>query len=352
MIPSRTAARRLAGAALLAGLSGAVAWERQRRADARAIAADPETAELQRELRGRPVAVTSADGTRLHAEVFGPEGAPTIVLAHGWTCAIDFWHYQLRDLGGEFRVVAYDQRGHGRSQAPRDGEYTALALSDDLQAVIEACVPRGERCVVAGHSMGGMAVVSWAGHHTGKVRDHIAAAALISTGMGDYARHLLVLHPQWADGIHAVLAPRVVGSELPLPRRTTPLSHRATRYVALSPNARPAHVAFTERLFNQCPAATRAGCGRMFPKLDLYSSLPSLDVPTVVIVGEKDRLTPPWHAHRMAELLPQVAELLVIPEVGHQAPLEAHDLVTGRIRDLARRHLPARTGPVTLPASR
>jgi pimeloyl-ACP methyl ester carboxylesterase len=79
----------------------------------------------------------------------------------------------------------------------------------------------------------------------------------------------------------------------------------------------------------------------MFPKLDLYSSLPSLDVPTVVIVGEKDRLTPPWHAHRMAELLPQVVEVLVIPEVGHQAPLEAHGLVTGRIRELARRHLPA-----------
>jgi pimeloyl-ACP methyl ester carboxylesterase len=342
-MPRRTTARRLAGAALLAGL-GAVAWERQRRADARAIAADPETAELQRELPGRSVPVVSADGTRLHAEVFGLDGAPTIVLVHGWTCAIDFWHYQIRDLAGEFRVVAYDQRGHGRSRASRDGEYTAEALADDLQAVIEACVPRGERCLVAGHSMGGMTIVSWAGRHSDQVCRRVAAAALIDTGMGDLARQMLVLRPRWAERIHAVLAPRAVASSLPLPRRTSPISYRATRYVALSPGASPAHVAFTERLFNQCPDATRAGCGRMFPKLDLYASLSDLDVPTTVIVGEEDRLTPPWHARRMAELLPQVVEVLVIPEVGHQAPLEAHEVVTGRLRDLARDHLAARAG--------
>ena len=146
----RITARRAAGLAVLAGLG--TAWELQRRADARAIAADPETAELSNPLRGRPVEVVSADGTRLHAEVFGPEGAPSIVLAHGWTCCIDVWHYQLRDLRDEFRLVAYDQRGHGRSQAPKGGEYSPEALSDDLHAVIESCVPKGQRCVEIGRA--------------------------------------------------------------------------------------------------------------------------------------------------------------------------------------------------------
>src|SRR5258708_16805987 len=123
MSTSRSPRRRLLRAALAAGL-GVTALELQHRADLRAIAADPENAELTRELHGRALEVMSTDGIRLHAEVFGPDGAPTIVLAHGWLCALDFWHYQLRDLAGEFRVVAYDQRGHGRSEAPRDGHFT------------------------------------------------------------------------------------------------------------------------------------------------------------------------------------------------------------------------------------
>ena len=342
----RLTARRAAGLAVLAGLG--TAWELQRRADARAIAADPETAELGRELRGREMAVVSADGTRLHAEVFGRDGAPTIVLAHGWTCELDFWHYQLRDLGDEFRLVAYDQRGHGRSQAPgRDG-YTEEALSDDLHAVIEACVPRGEKCLVAGHSMGGMTIVAWAGRHAGQVHTHVAAAALISTGMGDLARQQLVLNGPWAGH----LQPHVFGSTLPLPRQTTPISYRITRYAALSPGARPAHVAFTERMFNDCPAPVRGGFGRMFPKLDIYDWVPRLDVPTTVIVGENDRLTPPWHARRMAGLLPHLAELVEIPEIGHMAPLEAAEVVNRHLRELARHHLPAPSAiaPQTLPA--
>lgn len=340
MPPSRTLLRGAVAAGLLAG-AGAIAWDRQRRADARAVAEDPANAELQRELRGRSVSVVSADGTRLHAEVFGPDDAPTVVLVHGWTCTIDFWHYQIRDLSDEFRVVAYDQRGHGRSQAPAAGGCTAQALADDLHAVIEACVPPGERCVVAGHSMGGMTIVSWAGTRPGQVQSHLAAAALVSTGMGDLTRQALILNPPWAARLRDVLAPRVAGLTLPLPQRSTPLSHRAVRYVALSRSASPATVAFAERMISATPAPTRGGFGRLFHELDLYDSLAELDVPTMVIVGEKDRLTPPWHARRMAELLPQLVEVVEIPEIGHMAPLEAPAQVTQCLRELARQRLPA-----------
>ncbi len=341
--------RRAAGLALL-GL-GMAGWEAQRRADARAIAADPETAELAHPVPGRPLTVESFDGTRLHVQVFGREGAPTIVLAHGWTCSIDFWHYQLRDLADEFRLVAYDQRGHGRSQASRDGEYSTQTLGDDLHAVIEACVPAGQRCVVAGHSMGGMTIAAWAGAHPDAVRDHVAAAALIDTGMGDLARQVLVLNPAWAHLLHNLVAPYVYGSTAALPKRTTPLSYRATRYVALQPDARPAHVAFTARMFNDTAPDTRGGYGRIFPKLDLYDDVSKLDVPTVVMVGERDRLTPPWHARRIAEVLPQLEELVEIPGVGHMAPLEAADLVTDRLRRLARAHLPSSRPSPNVPAN-
>ena len=316
-------------------------WEVQRRRDARAIAADPGTAELSREIRGREVEAVSADGTRLHAEVFGPEDAPTIVLVHGWTNEIAVWHHQIRDLMGEFRVVAYDQRGHGRSEPPRGGEYTDAALGDDLHAVIGATVPGGRRCVVVGHSMGGMTIVSWAGRNAEQVHEHVAAAMLIGTGMGDLVEQALLFRPRYGARLSRALWSRSVSLPLKLPQRTTPISYRAMRYIALSRKASPSAVAFTDRLTSRCPAPVRAGFGRSLSTLDLYESVPRLDVPTVVMVGAVDRLTPPWHARKLAETLPDVVELVELPEVGHMLQLEAPAEITSRIARLAREYLGA-----------
>ena len=110
---------------------------------------------------GRPVIVRSPDGTRLHTEVFGPEGGYPIVLAHGITCAIKVWANQITDLAGDYRVIAYDHRGHGRSGVPpRKGNYGLDFLAADLDAVLAATLAPGERAVIAGHSMGGIAIMS------------------------------------------------------------------------------------------------------------------------------------------------------------------------------------------------
>ncbi|NEE41516.1 alpha/beta hydrolase, partial [Streptomyces sp. SID7982] len=55
------------------------------------------------------LAVRSADGARIHVELHGPEDAPAVVLAHGWTCNTRFWDAQIRDLAADHRVIAYDQ---------------------------------------------------------------------------------------------------------------------------------------------------------------------------------------------------------------------------------------------------
>lgn len=65
----------------------------------------------------RELTAVSADGSRIHVEVYGPDDAPAVVLAHGWTCNTHFWAAQIRDLAVDHRVVAYDQRGHGRTLA-------------------------------------------------------------------------------------------------------------------------------------------------------------------------------------------------------------------------------------------
>ncbi len=94
--------------------------------------------------RGRVVPVRSKDGIRLHTEVFGPEDGHPVVLAHGITCAIRVWAYQIADLATDYRVIAFDHRGHGRSAVPaRRDRYSLDHLAGDLDSVLEATLRAG-----------------------------------------------------------------------------------------------------------------------------------------------------------------------------------------------------------------
>jgi pimeloyl-ACP methyl ester carboxylesterase len=134
----------------------------------------------------------------------------------------------------------------------------------------------------------------------------------------------------------------VLGVSAPLPP-ASPITCRAVRYVALSPKATPAQVAFCQELVLACRRDVRAGCGRTLSKLDLADAIEHLTVPTVVIAGEGDRLTPPSHAARLERLLPDSAGVVELERVGHMAPVEAHQQVNAAVRQLADRVLSARS---------
>jgi pimeloyl-ACP methyl ester carboxylesterase len=300
------------------------------------IARDPERAALSDPPRGRPLSIRSADGTMLHAEQFGSPEAVTVVLAHGWTESLAFWTYQIRALSRlGLRVVAYDLRGHGDSEPAAGGDYSIARFGEDLEAVLAGSVPREQRAVVAGHSLGAMAIAAWAEDHY--VEGRAGAAALINTGVGDLiADQLLVPVPAIAQALNRTIAVHgFLGSRAPLPRFSTPLTHAAIRYIAFGPAATPAQVAFYERMLIATPPDARASIGIALSELELYDALPRLSVPCIVIAGERDRLTPPSHARRIAEALPQLERLIVLPDTGHMAPLEQPGAVTDALAELA-----------------
>lgn len=338
--PHLTPAQRRAatGGALVAGAAAAI-WRAQLARDRRAVARDPEHARLFAALEGSPHRVRAGDGTELHAEVFGAEDAPTIVLVHGWMCALEFWSPQIQDLARDHRVVAFDLRGHRRSARPADDDYSITALADDLEAVLETLVPADRRVIVAGHSLGGMTTVAWAQRHPSS-RARLAAAALVNTGMGDLVSESLVVRmPTVAGRAQQLIGRAVLAAPAPLPRHSSPVTHRAIRYVALCPDATPAQVAFCEQMILACGPSVRAGFGRTLSKLALHDAVEDLDVPTLVIAGERDRLTPPSLARRLAEALPRPAGLTTLPRVGHMAPVEDADAVIAALRGLADDHL-------------
>ena len=319
-----------------AALAGGAAFEMDRRRLLRLRDQDPEWHELNTPLEGRSQEVTSADGTRIHVEIFGPEDAPSIVLIHGWLEKIEFWHHQIRDLSRDFRVVAYDQRGHGASAQPEAEAYTDEALSDDLQAVLEACIPAGKACVAAGHSMGGMSIVAWAGRHLDALNTRLAGAALINTGMSELNRHQAFVDPRAGELVHRAVMLPVFVSQLAWPTRLDPIGFHLTRRVAFTRNAGVGQVAFAHRMFTTTNPHVRAGFGRMFIPLDLTTAVRQLTVPSIVIGGELDLLLPIWHSEQLAATLPNLVEYAPLPGVGHMSPLEAPGEVTPRIGRLAR----------------
>ncbi|MFD0404951.1 alpha/beta fold hydrolase [Kitasatospora sp. NPDC127116] len=284
------------------------------------------------------LSVRSADGIRLHVEVHGRPGAPTVVLAHGWTCSTAFWAPVIRRLSDRYRVVAYDQRGHGNSEIPPSrARYSTRALAEDLSAVLARTVPAGERAVLAGHSMGGMTIMTAGGRP--EVADRTAAAVLISTGPGDLVAELTVLPPAVRPrGLRRFLHRQLLRSRMPL-GPVSPVSRVALKYATMGPGSSAGQVEATARIVHACPTAVRANWAAVLERLDVHAGLARLAAPTAVVVGTGDRLTPPVHAHRIVAELPDPQGLLLLPGVGHMSPLERPDEVAAEIHRMAAAYL-------------
>jgi len=277
----------------------------------------------------RESTVTSADGSRLHVEVHGPEGAPAVVLAHGWCCSTAFWAAQTRDLAVDHRVVVYDQRGHGRS--PAAVSYSTDALADDLEAVLEATLAPGEKAVVVGHSMGGMTVLAAAGR--ARFREHAVAVLLCSTGSSRLVDESLVV-PMRAGRTRTRLTRKVLGTRAPL-GPVTPAARRILKYATMGPGSAPHMVEACARIVHACPRTVRHAWSQVLDSLDLDHGVRELAVPTAVVVGTADRMTPPVHARALVAALPQCVGSTELTGLGHMTPVEAPELVSGKIRELA-----------------
>ncbi|MFE9886364.1 alpha/beta fold hydrolase [Streptomyces scopuliridis] len=290
----------------------------------------------------RELTAVSADGTRIHVEVHGDDGRPAVVLAHGWTCSIRFWAAQLADLAADHRVIVYDQRGHGRTAAPASHSgYSTDALADDLEAVLATTLEPGERAVLAGHSMGGMTLMAAARRPV--FREHAAAVLLCSTGSSRLIPEARVV-PMRPGRTRTWISRRVLGARAPL-GPVTPLSKRILRYGTMGPGAAPDRVAECARIVHACPRPVRVAWAHVLGALDLDAEVRELRVPTAVIVGSDDRLTPPAPARAMAAALPDRAALsdpaglIELTGVGHMTPVEAPEAVTGAIRSLVGTYL-------------
>jgi pimeloyl-ACP methyl ester carboxylesterase len=314
-------------------------------------------------LHSAPVRVEADDGTLLHVEVDELEpaeaaeparrgqrgrrgrGEPplTVVFSHGYALSLDSWHYERKALRGRYRMVFWDQRGHGRSATGPPGSATIDQVGKDLARVLEAVAPEGP-LVLVGHSMGGMTVMSLAQQDPQLFDERVIGVALISTSAGGLRRvdfgfpHLGPIVQRLAPGaVRALsLTPALVERGRRIGSDLEALLVRRYSYASPVPAAL---VRFTADMI----ASTRLEVISDFlptfsthDKLEALATLRGNEV--LVMVGDGDLLTPVAHSEEIVRRIPG-AEHIVVRDSGHLLMLEHPEVVTMHLIDLIERSL-------------
>lgn len=327
-------------------------------------------------LRGVPQTVMAADGTELYVEVDDPFGwprsadwrlggrtarhtaaagragnggranretRPTLLFTHGFCLPQDCWHHQRAEFSGEYRMVFWDQRGHGRSDRLKpDAELSIEVTGEDLYAVIEAACPTGP-IILIGHSMGGMTMMALAEAHPELFGDRILGVALMSTSAAEMADLELGL-PRAAAKVLNRAAPGVF-ELLAKQRALVDRGRRAsgdlglvlTRRYAFGSDAPESAVRFVKELIESTPIDVIARYFTVLRDHDKVDALPVFDrVPALVLAADRDLLLPLKHSRALADAIPG-AEFVIVQNAGHVVILEHPHEVNGALRRLVDR---------------
>jgi len=284
--------------------------------------------------------VRTHDGLELHVSTHGPEDAPvSVVLAHCWTADEADWHYQVRDLltrfGHQVRIVTWDHRGHGKSPTCGASACTIDNLAGDMGDVIDHYAPSG-RLVLAGHSIGGMTMTALPTARP-DLLPRVAGLLFVASSSGRLDTVTLGL-PEMGRFLRAQIPLVLATRARMLSRGTRRSSPRIERQVAqrflFGRSPRPRDIGLVVDQMISCSAETYSGYYRDMMSHERTDALPAYDgIPTTVLVGSADLLTPPHHGRRIATNI-RGARFVVAPDAGHMLPLERDRLVSDELIDL------------------
>jgi 3-oxoadipate enol-lactonase len=246
-----------------------------------------------------PSGTIEVDGVRLAYRVDGPATAPALVLSNSLDLDRRMWQPQIAALARRFRVVRYDQRGHGRSSVPA-GPYTLDRLGGDLLALVDAL--QVGRAHICGISLGGLVAQWLAVRHPDRVDRVILAntGARIGTEAG-WDDRIRRVH---AGGMEAI-RDLVVGRFLSAPFRQ--VHPDIVRWVGdlLVATAPEGYVA-------TCEALRAAG---------LRGEVGAIRAPTLVMAGGLDESTPGDHSHALHAAIAG-SKLVILPDAAHLSNVE------------------------------
>jgi len=239
------------------------------------------------------------NGIELNYTVEG-EGA-WVVMSHSLACAIPMWDEQAQALRLRYKVLRFDTRGHGGSDAPA-GPYTLGQMADDLHGLLAA---RGvTRPHFVGLSMGGMIGMTYALEHPGALRSLVLCDT--SSRVGPEAK------PVWDERIRIATEQGMEPLVEPTLKRwfTEPFLAR-----------RPPAVERVRDMIRATPVTGYVGCCHAIPQIDLTDRLHGIACPVQIIVGEQDVGTPVAMARAIHQAIAG-SDLVVIPDASHLSNVE------------------------------
>lgn len=252
-----------------------------------------------------------ANGISMRYAVDGPADGPVVVMSHSLSANLTMWDWQMPVLS-PYCVVRYDTRGHGGTDAPAD-DYTLELLADDLFALLDA-IDLGPVHYV-GLSMGGMI------GQTAAVKDQ---SRFLSLSLCDTSSAVPeALRGTWKDRIEAARSSGMASL----------VDGTIDRWFSADYQSRSsAEVDKVRRMIRATTVEGYCGCCHAIMGLNVTDRLPSITVPTLLIVGEDDPGTP-VAAHELIHRQIAGSELVVIPDALHFSNVEQqgafNDALTG-----------------------
>ncbi|WP_194834747.1 alpha/beta fold hydrolase [Nocardia sp. XZ_19_369] len=290
----------------------------------------------------RRATVSTEDGVALAVREYGPRNAElTVVLLHGHCLRTESWTDVRDGLRRQYpgaRIVCYDHRGHGDSAAASRQTYQLAQLGYDLRDVLDAVAPTGP-VVLVGHSMGGMTVLTYVSQRPHEIGTRIVGVALIATAASGLAE----------AGFGLLLRNPVISVFQAAVRRAPVLMHHAKLLACkvFAPIIRMAEfgdrkvsarvLALANAMHNATPIVTMAGFLSSFMDYDRTDALAVLSqIPTLVLCGTADLMTPPSHSIAMAAGI-EYSDLVLVEGAGHSVILEQPERVAEAVARLAKR---------------
>jgi 3-oxoadipate enol-lactonase len=252
-----------------------------------------------------------ANGISINYRIDGPDRAPWLIFSNSLATSLAMWDEQAAALKDSFRVLRYDQRGHGESDAPA-GRYAFDTLLDDALALIDALGV--QKANFAGLSMGGATALGLAERHPERFeRIIVADSPCQSTPQSSqqWEERITVAQKQ---GIEALVEPTVA--------RWFPPETVAKN---------PPHLDKVRAMIRATPVNGFIGCAAALAVHDYASAVATVKCPTLFIVGEKDGATPAAMA-KLSDRLPG-SRFVALPGAGHISNMDRPAEFSGALRE-------------------
>lgn len=247
------------------------------------------------------------NGFMMNYALEGPAEAPVVVMSHSLGVSLSLWDQQVLPLAKNYRVLRYDARGHGGSEAPGDA-YSMNDLVDDVRALLNALDIK--RVHFVGLSMGGM---------IGQLFALKYPAMLASLVLCDTTSRVTEPNPPvdtWDKRIQDIKAGGIEGIVEPALQRQFTAPYRA---------AQPAMMDRMRAIIRQTSPLGYMGCIHAIKTVYTTNRLEEIQAPTLVIVGDQDKITPIAAAQKIHDRI-KGSELLIIPSASHLSNVEQADL--------------------------